>query len=240
MEAVGVRDGRQRRAVAVPLVVDVVLPLVLYYALRSQGAVAWLALLLSGAVPAAHALVSAVVRRRVEVFDLLVVVLLAASAALSLISGSPRVLLLKDAGIPAALGAWILSSLWAARPFAFHFGRRLRGRDGEAEAERVWRDLPDFRAALRGLTALWGGAEVLDAALSAVEAWSMPVDLVPVVGRFQSLAILGAVAVLTVRRSRTFRSRWGIPLFGVRAPAAATTADQEATERTDVISGPGR
>ncbi|MFH8681606.1 VC0807 family protein [Streptomyces lydicus] len=210
--------GAQRwRALLVPLTVNILLPLVLYYVLRAQGMVQWQALLLSGALPAAHALGTAVVRRRVDPFDLLMVVLLAASAVTSLVSGSPRVLLLKDAGIPAVLGLWMLSSLGASRPFPFHFGHRLRGPAAREEAERAWRDRPDFRSALRGLTVLWGGAQLLDAALSTGEALALPVDAVPVIGRFQSFVILGAVAVLTVRRSRAFSDGTGIPLFGLRS-----------------------
>ncbi|MFI9354751.1 VC0807 family protein [Streptomyces lydicus] len=214
--------GAQRwRALLVPLTVNILLPLVLYYVLRGQGMVPWQALLLSSVLPAAHALGTALVRRRVDPFDLLVVVLLAASVVTSLVSGSPRVLLLKDAGIPAVLGLWILSSLFAARPFPFHFGHRLRGPASQEEAERAWRERPDFRAALRGLTVLWGGAQLLDAALSTVEALALPVDMVPVLGRFQSFAILGAVAALTVRRSRAFSNDTGIPLFGTRALSRA-------------------
>ncbi|MGD3109562.1 VC0807 family protein [Streptomyces sp. YGL11-2] len=208
------------RALFVPLGINILLPLAMYYALRAQDIAQWQALLLSSAIPAAHALGTAVVRRRVEVFDLVMVVLLAVSAATTVISGSPRVLLVKDAGVPAALGLWILGSLFASRPFPFHFARRLRDPAGQEEAERAWDDRPDFQAALRGLTLLWGGSQLLDAALSILEALTLPVDLVPVIGRFQSFAILGVVAALTVRRSRAFQSGRGIPLFGIRTPAA--------------------
>ncbi|MFF2811373.1 VC0807 family protein [Streptomyces sp. NPDC058000] len=204
----------------VPLTVNLLLPLVLYYVLRAQDVAQWQALLLSGVIPAAHAVGTAVVRRRVEVFDLLVVVLLAVSAGLSAISGSPRVLLLKDAGIPAVLALWVLGTLFAVRPFAFHFGRRLGGPAGAEAAERAWRELPEFRNALRGLTLLWGGAQLLDAALSTVAALGLPIDLVPVIGKIESFAILGAMVALTVRRSRAFRDEYGIPLFGLPAPAA--------------------
>lgn len=221
MEAVQVRGAHRWRALCTPLIVDILLPLVLYYALRTQNVAQWQALLLSSAVPVAHTVGRAVARRRMDFFGLLVAALLAASAALSLISGSPRVLLLKDAGIPAVLGAWILSSLCASRPFPFQFGRRLRGPAAEEEAERAWRDLPEFRTALRVLTVLWGGAQLLDAVLSTMEALTLPLDLVPVIGRFQSLAILGALVALTVRRSRTFSGRYGIPLFGLRPPATS-------------------
>ncbi|MFF4157886.1 VC0807 family protein [Streptomyces sp. NPDC001678] len=217
------RGARPARALLVPLAISVALPLAVYYALRAHGTAQWQALLLSSAIPAAHALVTAVVRRRAEVFDLLIVALLAVSAVTSLISGSPRVLLLKDAGLPAVLGVWILGTLFAARPFAFQFGRRLRG--PEEEAERLWDGMPEFRAALRSLTMLWGGIELLDAALSTVEALSLPVDVVPVLGRFQSIGLIALIVVVTIRRSRGFQARHGMGLFGVRPAGAPATEE---------------
>ncbi|GAB7029251.1 hypothetical protein JCM4914_07120 [Streptomyces platensis subsp. malvinus] len=106
---------RRWRAFLLPLMTTILLPFAVYYVLRAQDIAQWQALLLSGAIPAAHAVGTAVVRRRIEFFDLLVVALLVVSAVTSLISGSPRVLLLKDAAIPAVLGVWMLSSLFAAR-----------------------------------------------------------------------------------------------------------------------------
>ncbi|GGX99169.1 VC0807 family protein [Streptomyces hiroshimensis] len=210
-----------RRALLVPLTVTIALPLALYYVLRVQGTAQWQALLISSAIPAAHAVVTAVRRRHVALFDLLVVALLVLSAATSLISGDPRVILLKDAVLPAVLGLWILGTLFLARPFPFEFGRHLRRGAAEADAERAWHGLPEYRQALRGLTVLWGGMQLLDAALSTVEALALPVDAVPVIGRIQSFALLGLVAVITVRRSRRFRARHGISLFGTGGEAGA-------------------
>lgn len=225
MERMESRGARPTRALLTPLAVSVALPLAVYYALRAQGIAQWQALLLSSAIPAAHALVTAVVRRRAEVFDLLIVALLAVSAVTSLISGSPRVLLLKDAGLPAVLGLWILGTLFTARPFAFQFGRRLRDPAAEEEAERVWDAMPEFRAALRGLTVLWGGVELLDAALSTLEALSLPVDVVPVLGRFQSIGLIAVLVVVTIRHSRSFRARHGLGLFGIR-PTTSPTGEE--------------
>ncbi|GAA3072356.1 hypothetical protein FHS39_004186 [Streptomyces olivoverticillatus] len=216
----GPHASRGRSALLVPLSVNILLPLAMYYMLRAQGITQWAALLLSSALPAAHALVTAVVRRRAAFFDLFVVGLLLVSAGTSLISGDPRVLLLKDAALPAALGLWILGSLFFSRPFAFHFGDQLRGSSGAGAAERAWRERPEFREALRGLTVLWGCVQLLDATLSTVMALALPVDVVPVVGRVVSFSLLGLVAMATVRRSRGFRARYGIPLFGLRAAAA--------------------
>ncbi|MGK5548364.1 VC0807 family protein [Streptomyces sp. URMC 127] len=210
-----------RRALLVPLTVTIALPLALYYALRAQGAVQWQALLISGAIPAAHAAVTGVRRRHVASFDLLVVALLAVSAVASLVSGDPRVLLLKDAAIPAVLGVWIAGSLFLARPFAFRFGAQLRRGEAEAAAERAWQELAAYRQALRGLTLLWAGVELLDAALGTVQALVLPVDAVPVAGRIQSFALLALAAVITVRRSRRFRAEHGISLLGTAGATGA-------------------
>ncbi|CAM5301002.1 VC0807 family protein [Streptomyces abikoensis] len=210
-----------RRALLVPLTVTIALPLALYYVLRAQGTVQWQALLISGAIPAAHAVVTGVRRRHVASFDLLVVALLAVSAVTSLVSGDPRVLLLKDAAIPAVLGVWIGGSLFLARPFAFHFGDHLRRGAAKEQAEEAWRESPAYRQSLRSLTLLWAGVQMLDAALSTVAALTLPVDAVPVTGRIQSFALLGLVIVITVRRSRRFRARHGISLFGTAAAGGA-------------------
>ncbi|KAB7834870.1 VC0807 family protein [Streptomyces mobaraensis] len=212
---------RARRALLTTPLVVIVLPLVLYYVLRAQGAPAWQALLLSSLPPVAHSVTAALRDHRVGYVDLLVIGLLLISAATSLVSGDPRVLLLKDAALPAALGLGMGATLWAARPFAFQFGHQFRSGAAAEQAEGYWRESPAFRQALRSLTLLWAGAELLDALLSTTEALFLPVDAVPLLGRVQSLAVVGAVAVLSIRRSRRFRDRHGIPLFGFREPAGA-------------------
>ncbi|MFF4530574.1 VC0807 family protein [Streptomyces sp. NPDC001407] len=213
-------EPRSKRALLVPLAVDIALPLALYYAMRAQGAAQWQALLISGVVPAAHALGTAVVRRRLEFFDVFVVGLLALSAATSLISGNPRVLLLKDAALPALLGIWILATLFMARPFAFRLGERLRAGAAVEAAERAWHEMPEYRTALRGLTTLWGCVQLLDAALSTVLALTLPVDVVPLTGRIESFTLLGLVIVATVRHSKRFRAVHGQSLFGTAGTGA--------------------
>ncbi|WP_171170250.1 VC0807 family protein [Streptomyces sp. I05A-00742] len=217
--------SRARRDLVLTPTVVIALPLALYYLLRAQGAPAWQALLISSAPPVVRALAGAVRGRRVGYVDALVVGLLLVSAAISLISGNPRVLLLKDAALPAAVGVGIGATLWSSRPFAFRFGRHLGTDAAAVRAERYWRESPDFRRALRSLTVLWAGAEFLDALLSAAQALILPVDAVPLLGRAQSLIIVGSVVFLSVRRSWRFRERHGIPLFGLREPDAAVGAE---------------
>ncbi|MFH8750085.1 VC0807 family protein [Streptomyces rimosus] len=198
------------------LAVNVVLPLALFYVLRAQGAEQWLALLLSSAVPALRVAWALATRRRADSIDLFVAALLAVSAATSLISGSPRVLLLKDVGLSVALGLWITGSLLAQRPFAHHFGIRLAGEPAAIERDHLWETTPALRRELRTLTAIWGGGQLLDAAVSAILALTLPVDVVPLIGRCQSLIVLGTTVLITLRRARRFRARHGVSLLGTR------------------------
>ncbi|WP_208853186.1 VC0807 family protein [Streptomyces albofaciens] len=220
--------SHQRRGPWAPLtrsiVINAVLPLALFYVLRARGAEPWLALLLSSTIPALRVAWTVATRRRADSIDLFVTGLLTVSAATSLISGSPRVLLLKDVGMSVALGAWITSSLLARRPFAYHFGVRLGG--GSAERDRLWETTPALRRELRKLTALWGGGQLLDATIGVVTALTLPVDVVPLIGRCQTVVVLGATVLITLRRARRFRTQHGMSLLGTRSSTAPPKAQE--------------
>ncbi|MFE7119998.1 VC0807 family protein, partial [Streptomyces sp. NPDC057654] len=159
-------DRQTRRSLTTSIAVNVVFPLGVYYLLRAQGAAQWPALLLSGAAPAVRAAYTLAVRRRVDGFDLFVVGMLALSAGASLISGEPRVLLLKNVVLSLGLATWVLGTLYAPRPFVFQFSRRWHGEAARAERDRLWAESAEFRRALRRVTMLWGGVLFVDASLS--------------------------------------------------------------------------
>ncbi|UNO39018.1 VC0807 family protein [Streptomyces sp. MST-110588] len=202
------------------LAVNLFAPLVLFALLRAHGAAQWSALLISSAVPALRIIWTLAVHRRADGFDLFVLGMLLVSAGTSLISGSPRVLLLKDVGLSAALGLWIVGSLRARRPFAYEFGVRLRGGATAADRDRLWRESPALRHGLRTLTAIWGAGQLLDAGVGVLTSLTLPVDVVPFVGRIQTLVVFGATVLVTLRYARRFRARYGISLLGTRATAA--------------------
>ncbi|MEV7811170.1 VC0807 family protein [Streptomyces flaveolus] len=137
---------------------DILLPLLVYYAARALGAGQTSALLLGGAPPALRLLAGAARHRRIDGVDLFFTVLLAAAALVSLIDGGPRVLLFKNAALSLAVGAWALGTAFTRRPLAFQMGQRLH-RGGAARArDGIWQDSAPFRRALRVLTSLWGAS----------------------------------------------------------------------------------
>lgn len=209
------------KALAVPLGLNLVLPLAVFYGLRSQGVGQLTALTLSGAAPAGRVLWTLARRRTADGFDLFVIGMLAVRVVTSLLSAGPRVLLVKDASLSVAAGLWILGSLLAARPFAFQLAQYWSTPAAAEGRAAAWHTSPALRGGLTALTVMWGGAQVLDCAIGVLVALTCPVEAVPALNRGKGLALLGLVAVVTLLYSRSRARRYGVPLFGTRPPGPA-------------------
>ncbi|MER6405889.1 VC0807 family protein [Streptomyces viridosporus] len=210
----GTQDMPAWRTAATPILFAVALPLAVFYVLRSQGASQWLALTLSGAVPAVRMAVEAATRRRMHSFDVFIIGMLAVRIVTSLLTGSPRVILVKDASLSAAAGLWILGSLVVAKPFAFQAGQYWHGPTAARIREAAWSVSPALRSGLTRLTVLWGGAQLLDCAAGVLVALLLPVEAVPALNRAKGLALLCAAVLITVSYSRRYGRRHALSLFG--------------------------
>ncbi|MFF8955361.1 VC0807 family protein [Streptomyces sp. NPDC014894] len=208
------------RTAAVAALFTLVLPPAVFYVLLSRGVGQWLALTLSGAIPAVRMLVEVAARRRVDSFEAFMIAMLAVRVVTSLLTGSPRVLLVKDAGLAAAAGLWILGSLLAAKPFAFQAGQCLHGPVAAGARAAAWTVSPALRRGLTRLTLLWGGAQLLDCAAGVLVALLLPVEAVPLLNRAKGLALLGVVSGVSVFYSRRHGRRHDLSLFG--APPLTT------------------
>ncbi|MGN5380698.1 VC0807 family protein [Streptomyces lasalocidi] len=210
----GTRAGGTGYGPLLATAVDIVLPLVVFYAARALGAGQAPALLLSGAPPALRLLYGAVRHRRIDGVDLFFTVLLSAAASVTLLGGGPRVLLFKDAALSLVVGIWVLGTGFTRRPLAFQLGQRLhRGPTARARAG-FWEDSAEFRRALRVLTLAWGAEQLLDGGLGTLAAATLPTDTVPLLTRVVSLSLLALTAVATAAYARRFRTRHGLPLLG--------------------------
>lgn len=231
------------RGALLALAVDILLPVLVYYAARALGAGQAPALLLSGAPPALRLVAGAVRHRRIDGVDLFLTALLATAALVSLIGGGPRVLLLKNAALSLGVGGWALATAFTGRPLAFQLGQRLHRGSAVRVRAGFWRDSAPFRHGLRVLTLLWGAEQLLDGALSALAAATLPTDTVPLFDRVLSLLLLALTAAATAIYARRFRIRHTVPLFGAPAPAAASAAAPGAgparVPSTSVVRRPG-
>jgi hypothetical protein len=177
------------------MIADIAAPIAVYYVLRAAGASVWLALAVGAIIPAVTATAGLLRRRRADMMGLLALATLAASAALSLATGSPRALLARDALITAAWAGYLYLSLLASRPATFVVSRPLlegrrvydpatRGwvRPAARSWDELWQGLPRFRRIWRACTLIWGTAILVDAIIRVIMAYTLPVGLVPGLG----------------------------------------------------------
>ncbi|MFI9253811.1 VC0807 family protein [Streptomyces sp. NPDC053069] len=209
------RGGPARSALPA-IAADLALPLLVYYAARALGAGQGPALLLSGAPPALRLVTGAVRQRRIDGMDLFVTVLLAAAALTTLIGGSTRILLFKDAALSLVVGGWVLGTGFTGRPLAFQLGQRLHRGTAVRIRARMWQDSAEFRRGLRVLTVVWGVEQLLDGGIGTLAAATLPTDVVPLLGRVVSFLLFALAAAVTAAYARRFRTRHGLPLFGAR------------------------
>jgi hypothetical protein len=157
--------GGRVRSIAMIVIVYVAEPLVAYSLLRSAGMTAVTALLLSGVLPALGVTIGAIRNRRLDVIGALVLVGIAAGA----VSHSTRLLLVQGSAPTAVFGVACLGSLWARRPLMFGMALEFTG-PGTAkgrEMTRLWQ-YEGYRRVFATITAVWGAAFLLEAALRVV------------------------------------------------------------------------
>ncbi len=195
---------------------DFVLPVVLFYVLRAAGVSAYLALLAGALVSLLSAAYSLVRKRQVNGVATFMTTMLVLSTIVTLASGSPRFLLARDAWVTGAAGIWFIASCWAPRPLAYHFVLAVgQGRFGwPPDFEARWERAPRFRHMWRVASIAWGVGTLLDAVLRWVMAYSLPIDVVPVLT--QVLFIVTGVVLFVVTNVYYVLSGamwWDSPLY---------------------------
>ncbi|PFG31854.1 hypothetical protein ATJ78_2836 [Paramicrobacterium agarici] len=169
------------------IITDLVVPVAGFYILRAIGLDAVLALILAGLPTVLAIAVRSIRQRKVNALGIFVLIVLAGSALLTFVTGSPRFLLAKEGWFTGAIGLGFLVSLRFRRPVAFTFARtmieptRMSARLHPQLWDDIWEDDAGFRRIWRGATVLWGVGMIGDAIVRVVMAYALPVDLVPVI-----------------------------------------------------------
>ncbi len=184
------------------LVLDALLPAVLYGLLTHFGVTVLWALVAGGAAPALHNLVSLIVSRRLEPLGLLALTFLGLSAALSLISGDVFFSLIKESFLTGAIGLIFLGSLLAPRPMMFGIARQFVAGSNRTKLDwwnGRWRN-PAFRSSMRWTTAVWGIAYLLEAAARVYLALRLPPAKVVALSPVMTIGVTVLLIVWTRRR----------------------------------------
>ncbi|MGH3152653.1 MAG: VC0807 family protein [Streptosporangiaceae bacterium] len=167
------RGGDRFRSLAMIVIFDVAGPLVTYNVLRSAGQSAVTAMLLSGVFPALGLAIRAVWHRRLDVVGAVVLAGIIVGTVLGLVSHSAR-LVLVDGSVPTAVFAVAcLGSLRARRPLMYSLALEFIGPDSAKGRDMIlfWQHA-GFRHSFRVITAAWGAAFLLEAALRVVIVYS--------------------------------------------------------------------
>jgi hypothetical protein len=219
--------GGQLRSITMIVIFDVAAPLVAYKVLRSAGLTAVAALLLSGVFPALGVTIGAVRHLRIDAVGVLVLAGIAVAAILGLVSHSARLLLVEGSVPTAIFGVACLGSLWARHPLMFSFAREFTGPDTAKgrEMTRLWQ-YEGYRRIFRVITAVWGGAFLLEAALRVIIVYDTSAGTALVISKVTPFLFLGILSAWTVAYGAHHKKK------GARM-AAATSEVAEASPAPD-------
>lgn len=193
------RTTALRRRLVGQLLFELVLPLGSYYVLRGIGAGQWLSMIVGSVLLLPWIGWGLVRQRRLETMAVFTLSIVVAGTLISLLTGSPRVLMIRDSWLTGAIAVWVLGTLLTRRPFMMTASRGIViakiGEEGLAAWEARWDVEPLFRHHLRFITAVWGAGFLLDALARITLAYTVPVDAFPLISTLLWLAILGSLIV---------------------------------------------
>ena len=162
-------DSSRLKSIARIAVFDIAGPLLVYNLLRSNGVSTVAALILSGVLPAAGVIVGIVRHRRVDAVGILVLAGIVVGAVLGLISNNPKLVLDEGSVSTGVFGLISLASLTREKPLMYQLALEFIGPDSAQGREftHLWQ-YESFRHVFRVITAVWGGAYLVEAAVRVV------------------------------------------------------------------------
>ncbi|MCX4535018.1 hypothetical protein OHA79_18520 [Streptomyces sp. NBC_00841] len=162
-----------------PLLVDVGVPLVSYYALKAAGTGTFAALAWSSVVPVVRTVWGVARRRRFNGLAALMVTVNVVGLLTSLMVGDPRLMLAKDSGVSSIIGLVVLVTAWRGQPMMSAAVRPWLVK-GEAAKDTAWQRLSAesaaFRRAEARFSAVWGAALLGECVVRTVGAYTVPVE----------------------------------------------------------------
>ncbi|MEU6788486.1 VC0807 family protein [Nonomuraea angiospora] len=197
------------------LLVHLIAPLVLFYGLRWLDVNQFLALLAGALIPAVGAVRHIVTKHRVGGLQLFTLGTMSLTVAMSFVTGSPRLLLIRNGWGMAAIGVWMLCTLLFRRPFLYEATRIVVNEDKQRMLRQNWDRYPAFRRLLWICSAFWGIACLADTAVRVVMAITLPIDLVPALD--DALLVVTLLVIVAFQRffGRAYLRRNGLRSRGL-------------------------
>jgi intracellular septation protein A len=187
------------------IVVNGVLPFLLYQSLTRSGVAAVPALSAGAIFPIVSTMVGWLRTRRADVIGLISLFFIVIGVLTSLLSGDVQFTLLKESFLTGLNGLVFLGSLFMARPLMFYMARQV-STGGDPEAVANWNakwQYPMFRHAMRTMTSVWGGVFLADALIRVALSFVLPVSTFLVVSQVMFYAVL----ICTIRWTMSYGRR---------------------------------
>ncbi|HUH85013.1 MAG TPA: VC0807 family protein [Stellaceae bacterium] len=191
------------------LIFDVAMPIVIFNLLSAYGVPTLWALVAGGLSPAVNNIRIWVKSRRLEPLGIIVMAFLTIGTATSLITGSVFFTLIRESFLTATFGLICLGSLFAERPLLFYIMRQfVAGDDPQRIAwwNGLW-EVPQFRAAQRLVTAVWGLVYLIEALLRVGFALVLSPAEVVSISPVMAFVVLTALIAWTRRYFLALRER---------------------------------
>lgn len=187
-------------ALMVGLFLDAGLSVLAYAAARLIGWTPFSALVAGAAVAGLRALWVVVRRREVDPFALFMVGIFVVGLVTSLLTGSPRLLLVKESFGTAAAGLAFVLTCLRGKPLAFHASARVAAATPEERAqwEELWVTEPTFRRRFVTMSLVIGGALLVEALARIPFVFVLPVDVMAVASPILTPVVVTLVSVWAV------------------------------------------
>lgn len=198
------------RSMASSILINGVLPFVIYWALTNYThTTEFLALVASGVPSIIDSIIGVVRRKRIDLLAGITLAGIAISLILILLGGSPKVYLIRESFFTVAFGLVCLGSLLFPRPLMFYFARYFA--TGNHPENIPWFDslwqYKAFRMNMRTTTVVWGLGFLLEAAIRIYLVIILTPGQFLIVSPFVIYGILGILMLWTFAYSRQGRKR---------------------------------
>lgn len=193
---------------ALPMLLDIVIPIAGYYVLSACGLDDFWALTIAGAATAVNAIVGTIRRRRLDALGALVVLEIALSIALFFVTRDPRIVLLKPSFYTALAAVFLFATCVAGRPFTLATTRPFATK-GDPDLERAYDAASLHSSGFRRehvlITAVWGVLWLVESVARVVVVLGSSVADGVLLGQLPGLVAIVAGIVFTRLRVPSLR-----------------------------------
>lgn len=193
---------------ALPMLIEIIIPIVGYFLLHTAGFNDFWALMIPGIVTAVVALTNTVRRGWLDTIGTLVVAEIALSVALFFLTRDPHIVLLKPSFYTGLAGLYLLYTCQVGRPFIFQVSKPFATRGDPARErayERAWTHSAGFRREQRLITAVWGLLWLAESAVRVVLVLHLSISQAVFIGQLPAIVAIVTGIVFTRLRVPALR-----------------------------------